>query len=108
MRVPAEFNGLFTIKPSLRNDRNANAYYGKYAGGCTVKGEPGPLTRSVRDLVKYCDYMFDKASYEKVNQKLVDPHLSLTPLDHSLFQTKPKFNIGIVNRLDTLKCSPSH
>lgn len=59
LRVPAQFNGLFTLKVSGRNERNCNAYYGKYAGGCTVKGEPGPLTRSVRDIVTYCEFMFN-------------------------------------------------
>lgn len=38
LRIPAEFNGVCTIKPSLRNERDGNAFYGKYAAGCTIKG----------------------------------------------------------------------
>jgi Asp-tRNA(Asn)/Glu-tRNA(Gln) amidotransferase A subunit family amidase len=85
LRIPAEFNGLFTIKPDCRNERDANAYYGKYAAGCTIKGEPGPLTKSVRDLVTYCDFMFDKQNYKGISPKKVDPHLNLKPLDHSIW-----------------------
>lgn len=108
LRVPAEFNGLFTLKVSGRNERNCNAYYGKYAGGCTVKAEPGPLTRSVRDIVTYCEFMFNEQNYARINKKKIDPHLTLTPLDHSIFQLKSRLKIGIIPRLDTLKCSPSH
>ncbi len=108
LRIPAEFNGLYTIKPNFRNDRNANAYYGKYAGGCTIKGQPGPLTKSVRDLVTYCDFMFDKQNYKGINPTKIDPQLNLVTLDHLIWQAKPKLKIGMVTRLDTLKCSPSH
>jgi len=66
------------------------------------------LSKSVRDLVTYSDYMFDKLNYKNINPKKINPHLALTSFDHSLWSEKPKMKIGIVSRLNTIKCSPSH
>jgi hypothetical protein len=52
--------------------------------------------------------MFNKINYAQINQKKIDPHLNLTPFNNSLWSDKPKFKIGIVSRLDTIKCSSSH
>ena len=46
LRIPAQFNGLYTLKPSKRNERNGNSYYGQYLAGGPVVGQPGALTRS--------------------------------------------------------------
>lgn len=60
LRIPAEFNGLCTLKPAQRSiTKLGNAYYGKFAGGLTVKSEFGALARSVEDLITYNSFMFN-------------------------------------------------
>ena len=48
LRIPAEFNGLCTLKPGQRSiTKLGNAYYGKFSGGIPVKSEFGVICRSV-------------------------------------------------------------
>jgi Asp-tRNA(Asn)/Glu-tRNA(Gln) amidotransferase A subunit family amidase len=47
IRIPAEWNGLCSIKPSSRYSTLGNAYFGKYAMGLPFKSEISPIARSV-------------------------------------------------------------
>ena len=109
LRIPAQFNGLCTLKPGQRSiTRLGNAYYGKYSGGTVVKSEFGVISRSVDDLITYSSVMFDPASYQNIDPLKKDPYLVCTPFNHSIFREKPKLRVGICKRLTTVQASKAH
>ncbi len=47
LRIPAEWNGLCTLKPAQRYSNFGNCFFGKFSGGSPGYSELGPITRSV-------------------------------------------------------------
>lgn len=108
LRVPAEYNGLMTLKPANRYSRMGNSFYGTVTAGTPVKSDMGPITRSVKDIELFMAYMCDERNYATVPKSISDPYLNLKPWRSELTKKENKLKIGYVIHLDTLKCSPSH
>lgn len=54
-----------------------NAYFGKFAGGSTVRGALGFLTKSTEDLIITTSYLCDEKNYENIPKNIKDPYLHL-------------------------------
>ena len=75
LRVPAEFNGIVTIKGSMnRISKKGNCSFGPYSDGLIVKGDIGPMAQSVEDLITVCNFFFDKKNYQNVPLHQLDPY----------------------------------
>lgn len=59
MRIPAEWNGLVSLKPAARYSRMGNCYYGKITGGTPIKSDLGPIARSTEDIIMFMKFMCD-------------------------------------------------
>lgn len=89
-----------TIKTgNSRVSKRGNCFYGKFQDGMMIKGDLGPITRSVEDLITYIDYFCDKSHYENIPLHLRDPYASFIPFKYEIFYKKPKLKVGLVKHL---------
>jgi Asp-tRNA(Asn)/Glu-tRNA(Gln) amidotransferase A subunit family amidase len=108
-RIPCEWTGLCGLKHGFRYTRTGNCFYGKYSAGLIVKSEVTPMTRSVDDLILFCQYMFDPANYSDVSPLKRDIYVKQAPYDPSSFQKKQKLTIGYQRNVNNqYRCSPAH
>lgn len=91
-----------------RLTRVGNGFYGKYAGGLTVKSNLGILSKGADDQIAIFDYFCDESNYETIPMRLRDPYLNIKPLDFTAQKKKNKMKIGLVTHLNTLNCSKAH
>ena len=70
-----------------------------------VKGEIGPMSSSVEDIILFTEFFCDKKNFEDIPRKLIDPYVTHVPLDCELFERKPKFKIGLLKNLNNFKTS---
>ena len=59
LRIPAQFNGLVSLKGGCRYSRVGNSFYGKVSSGVPIKSEVGPIARDVKDLKIFFDFICD-------------------------------------------------
>jgi Asp-tRNA(Asn)/Glu-tRNA(Gln) amidotransferase A subunit family amidase len=86
LRIPAEFNGICTIKPAKRYTNLGVASAGKFCDGVPVKTEVGPLTRTVEDLILWTDFLTNPTNYESIPSHLQDPYIHYKPFNHALLK----------------------
>lgn len=108
LRVPADWCGLSTLKANGRFTKLGNGYYGKFAGGSTVKGCIGFLTKSTEDLIITTSYLCDEKNYESIPMSIKDPYLNLKEFKNNIFEEKPSFKIGYLTHLQEVRCSKTH
>ncbi len=77
LRIPAEWNGLVTLKPGNRYSRMGNSFYGKLMGGVPIKADLGPITRSVEDIELFMKFICNQQNYQNISDHILDPYLNL-------------------------------
>lgn len=73
-----------------------------------IKGELGPLSNSVEDLILFTEFFCDKNNYKNIHRFKLDPYVTHVPLDYEAIGKKQKFRIGMVKnlkRFDTSKAN---
>ena len=103
IRIPAEFCGVFGLKPcSKRISAKYHATFSKafYSFGQSVPLCIGPLAKSTRDLALFMDVVTNQSFY-KGSQ---DPHIPIVPFNKNAYleaeSGKRKYRIGYMRSLE--------
>jgi fatty acid amide hydrolase len=108
-RTPADWTGLATLKPYYRYSNFGNACSGTFSGGLFLRPEEAVMARSVKDVILWNQFMYDKQNYADIPLRLKDPYLRLSPFRWSVFEKKKTYKIGYFTEFKGhVKCSPSH
>ena len=60
LRSPADFTGIFTLKPFYRYSNIGLAKAGDFSGGLFLRPENGVYSRSIDDVILWNQFMYDK------------------------------------------------
>ena len=67
------------------------------------------MTRSVDDLIVFCQYIFDPSHFASISLHKRDIYIKMTPFDNNTFEQGKKLTIGYQASISKkYKCSPAH
>ena len=67
------------------------------------------MTRSVEDIIVFCQYIFDPSHFTSISPHKRDIYIKMIPFDNSTFEKEKKLKIGYQTCINNkYKCSTAH